>query len=206
MRGQGGTGLRMKGGVLVTPLGTWWDHLVTLFGTWRIMLVLGLGPWRIILVLGLGPWQCHPCHWSGAMAVSPLSPDLEGAWCCHQFGVIVVSSLITELDTWCVWVGSGLGMWWYHPSPWAGNIVASSFCDWFGVMAVSPSWRHSSIILITRFRMWWCGLCHSAGHMILLFTHCVGDMVVSFLSLGWGCGGIFLVTEDVVVSCLGLGA
>lgn len=30
----------------------------------------------------------------------------------------------------------------------------------------------------------------------------VGDMVVSFLSLGWGCGGIFLVTGNVVVSSL----
>lgn len=51
VRGQGGTGLQMKGGVLVTQLGTWWANLVTLFGTWRY----------------------HPCPWVGAMVVSSSS-------------------------------------------------------------------------------------------------------------------------------------
>lgn len=62
VRGQGGTGLRMKGGVVVTQLGPWWNRPVMLFGTWRD------------IVLGLGLWWCDPRHWSGAMAVSSLSP------------------------------------------------------------------------------------------------------------------------------------
>lgn len=49
--------------------------------------------------------------------------------------------------------------------------------------------------------MWTLSLCWAYdGSALVTHSHCVGDMVVSFLSLGWGYGGIFLVTGDVVMS------
>lgn len=51
--------------------------------------------------------------------------------------------------------------------------------------------------------MWSLSLCWAYDDIVLVtYFHCVGDMVVSFLSLGRGCGGIFFVTGDVVVSSL----
>lgn len=58
--------------------------------------------------------------------------------------------------------------------------------------------------------MWSLSLCWAYDDVVLVTcSHCVGDIVVSFLSLGWGCGGIIPVLgwehSGIIILSLGWG-